>query len=402
MATPAKALFLPDLSPDYYRIDEIENVLTPALAIYPRIVDDNIDITIGLLGDANRWRPHVKTAKLAFVMRRFVARGIRAFKCSTTLELSTVCEAGAEDVLIAYPAVGANARRIRELAEKFEGVRVSALVENTAQIDVWTGSKVGLFIDVNPGMNRTGIEQGRVDTIIEIAHSIESSGSIFRGLHYYDGHVSKYDLADREPVAHRGYDQVMRLASALDQAGLPVAEVVTAGTPAFPCTLSYGPFTGASFVHRASPGTIVYSDCTSLAQLPPEYGYRPAAVVVSTVVSHPSDLLLTCDAGHKTVSADAGVPTCAVMGRSDLLPLRPSEEHLPMEAFEGAPLPALGEALYLVPKHICPTVNNFDHALIVENNRIVGVERVTARGREAPLNEALNEAGRIESPAGSV
>jgi D-serine deaminase-like pyridoxal phosphate-dependent protein len=246
---------------------------------------------------------------------------------------------------------------------------------------------VGLFIDVNPGMNRTGVEQDRVETIIEIAHSIESAGLTFRGLHYYDGHLSKYDLDDREPVAHRGYDRVMGLASALDQAGLPVGEVVTAGTPAFPCTLSYAPFRNAPFLHRASPGTIVYNDCTSLAQLPADYGYRPAAVVVSTVVSHPSGGLLTCDAGHKTVSADAGVPTCAILGRGDLLPLRPSEEHLPVESSAGGPLPALGEALYLVPKHICPTVNNFDHALIVEDNRIVGVERVTARGREAPVRE---------------
>jgi D-serine deaminase-like pyridoxal phosphate-dependent protein len=370
---------------DCYRIENIETVLTPALAIYPRIVDANIEITVRLLGDANRWRPHVKTAKLAFVMRRFVRHGVKAFKCSTTLELSTACEAGASDVLVAYPAVGANARRIRELAERFDGARVSALVESPAQIDAWRGSEVGLFVDVNPGMNRTGVEQDRVDTIIEIAHSVESSGVTFRGLHYYDGHLSKYDLADRESVAHRGYDRLMKVVSALEQAGLPVGEVVTAGTPAFPCTLSYAPFAAASFTHRASPGTIVYNDCTSLAQLPREYGYRPAAVVVSTVVSHPSERLFTCDAGHKTVSADAGVPTCAILGGGDLLPLRPSEEHLPVDAFAGGALPPLGEALYLVPKHICPTVNNFDHALIIEDNRIVGVERVTARGREAPV-----------------
>jgi D-serine deaminase-like pyridoxal phosphate-dependent protein len=166
---------------------------------------------------------------------------------------------------------------------------------------------------------------------------------------------------------------------------MPAGEVITAGTPAFPCTLSYKPFSRAPFAHRASPGTIVYGDCTSFAQLPQEYGYRPGAVVVSTVVSHPSERIFTCDAGHKTVSADAGMPTCAIMGRGDLLPLRPSEEHLPVEASGDGPIPSLGEALYLVPKHICPTVNNFDHALIVEGNRIVGVERVTARGREAPL-----------------
>jgi D-serine deaminase-like pyridoxal phosphate-dependent protein len=51
----------------------------------------------------------------------------------------------------------------------------------------------------------------------------------------------------------------------------------------------------------------------------------------------------------------------------------------------GATPPAIGETLYLVPRHVCPTVNNFDAALIVENGREIGVERVTARGHEGPL-----------------
>jgi D-serine deaminase-like pyridoxal phosphate-dependent protein len=130
---------------------------------------------------------------------------------------------------------------------------------------------------------------------------------------------------------------------------------------------------------------VVYCDCTSLAQLPAEYGYRPAAVVVSTVVSHPSARRVTCDAGHKTVSADAGTPTCRALGRPELLPAKPSEEHLPIDVAEGADMPKTGEALYLVPMHICPTVNNFDYALIVKGGRIVAVERVTARGREIPF-----------------
>jgi D-serine deaminase-like pyridoxal phosphate-dependent protein len=74
-----------------------------------------------------------------------------------------------------------------------------------------------------------------------------------------------------------------------------------------------------------------------------------------------------------------------VIGCPEFLPSKPSEEHLPIDALEGAPIPRIGDALYLVPRHICPTVNNFDHALIVMGGRIVGVERVTARGRETPL-----------------
>lgn len=376
---------------DSYRIKDIETVLTPALAIYPEIVDANIAATVRLLGDnADRWRPHVKTAKLQFVMQRYVAQGIQNFKCSTSLELSTVCEAGASDVLLAYPVVGANARRVRQISEQFPNTRLSALLENVEQIDAWKGSTIGLFIDVNPGMDRTGVEQERTNEILELAKAIETAGLEFRGLHYYDGHMGGIvDFQERQTAAHRGYDQLMNVVSAFEQANLKIAEVITAGTPAFPCSLSYKAFAEAPFLHRISPGTVVYGDCTSLAQLPAEYGYAAAAVVISTVVSNPTANRLTCDAGHKTVSADAGIPNCFVLGHPELTPQHPSEEHLPIEiaadAGADSAKPKIGDTLYLVPKHVCPTVNNFDHAILVEGGRMVSVERVTARGREVPI-----------------
>jgi D-serine deaminase-like pyridoxal phosphate-dependent protein len=387
----ASSPLLKELAIESYRIKDIEKVLTPALAIYPEIVDANIAATIRLLGgNANRWRPHVKTAKLQYVMRRYVAQGITNFKCSTSLELHTVCEAGASDVLLAYPVVGANARRVRQISEQFAKTRVSALLESVEQIDAWKGSAIGLFIDVNPGMNRTGIEQDHINEIAGLAKAIETAGLEFRGLHYYDGHMAGIsDFQEREATAHQGYDRLMKLVSAFEQAGIKIAEVITAGTPAFPCSLSYRPFAEASFIHRISPGTVVYGDCTSLAQLPTVYGYAAAAIVISTVVSQPTANRLTCDAGHKTVSADAGIPNCFVLGHADLTPQHPSEEHLPIEIAADAPAdsakPKIGDTLYLVPKHVCPTVNNFDHAIIVEGGRIVAVERVTARGREVPI-----------------
>ncbi|MBV8071643.1 MAG: D-TA family PLP-dependent enzyme, partial [Acidobacteriaceae bacterium] len=167
-------------------------------------------------------------------------------------------------------------------------------------------------------------------------------------------------------------------------AGLACEEVITSGTPAAPFGYSYEAFTRGGFIHRISPGTVVYNDFTSLEQLP-GYGFAPAALVLSTVISHPLPDVITCDAGHKSVSADAGVPTCMVAGRPGLTPLKPSEEHLPIRAADPAALPAIGESLYLLPRHVCPTVNNFDEALMIVNGEIREVEAVTARGHERPV-----------------
>ena len=389
MANLAAGVVLPSFDAGLqadYRLGEETRLQTPALAIYADVVRSNIAVTIDWMGGADRWRPHLKTAKLAAVNRLLVDAGVTNAKCATTLELTTACTAGMTDVIVAYPAVGPRARRIADIASGHPHVRVSSLVERFDQARGWQGTPVGVFIDLDPGMHRTGLSDGAGEAVLRLATAIVELGVPLRGLHYYDGHIGSAAPADAEQVAHAGYGRLLALVERLDRAGIGIDEVVTAGTPALPYTLSFPGFFEAPFVHRASPGTIVYNDATSLAQLPASIGLRPAALVLSTVVSQPTAARITCDAGHKSVSADAGVPTCAVLGRSDLFPLGPSEEHLPIDVSHATSAPpVIGDVLYLVPRHVCPTVNNFDAALWVEQGRIARLEPVTARGREAPF-----------------
>jgi len=376
-----------------YEVSHLEDVITPALVIYPEIVASNIERTLELLGgDPERWRVHIKTAKLGYTVRMLVDRGIRNLKCATTLELLTACQCGAADVLVAYPTMGANARRVREIAASFPEVLISVLAENDEQVRQWKGSQLGIFLDINSGMNRTGIEDLQADEVVKLTRAVGAAGLEFRGLHYYDGHHGGLQEPERAVASHQGYDRLMKIVAEVKRNGMDVAEVITAGTPTFPCALSYAGFKHAGFAHRVSPGTVVYGDATNLAQLPTEYGYRAAALVVTRVVSRPRPGIVTCDAGHKAVSADAGVPTCVVVGHSALTPLTPSEEHLPLAIDGRAAGPQAGEALYLMPRHVCPTVNNFDDALLVRNGTVESVEKVSARGHEGPLFSAANAA----------
>jgi D-serine deaminase-like pyridoxal phosphate-dependent protein len=371
-----------------YQLVDAEVVLTPALIIYSDIVESNIRNTIRLLGgDTNRWRPHVKTAKLAMTMKLMMQQGVKQFKCATTLELLSLCECGAEDVLLAYTAVGPNAVRVREIASRHPKVAISALIENAEDLRAWKGSRVGLFLDMNSGMDRTGMSLAGIEKVVRVIASIEECGIPFRGLHCYEGHLAGLELPERIRRAHAIYDQLLGLAEELKNRGIAVPELVTSGTPTFPCALQYPTWPSCGFLWRVSPGTVVYCDSSSLAQLPPDSGYSPAAVVLTRVISKPSANSITCDAGHKTLSVDRGVPNCVVAGHPEAQPLGPSEEHLPINInmLAGGSVPALGEVLYLIPRHVCPTVNNFDHALIATEGRIVDIQRVTARGREVPL-----------------
>jgi D-serine deaminase-like pyridoxal phosphate-dependent protein len=387
-----------------YRLSDPERVLTPALALFPDVIASNIRCTLDLLGGhADRWRAHIKTAKLNYTLRMLIDRGVRHFKCATSLELLQACHAGATDVLVAFPLMGANAHRVREIKNQHPRVRISVLAENAAQVHQWRGTDIGIFLDINPGMNRTGIEQSSRQHVAELAQALTKLRVEFRGLHYYDGQFGAVAEPERTKAAHAGYDQLLGLVRELEAAGIDVPEVVTAGTPTLPCSIAYPGFEKANFLHRASPGTVVYHDATSLAQFPVEYGYAPAALVMARVVSHPLRNIITCDAGHKAVSADAGVPTCVVVGHPELTPLSPSEEHLPLAVTEGATSPQVGDILYLLPRHVCPTVNNFDAALIVRNGHVESVEEVNARGHEGPLlDQTVVGSETVESIAGRI
>ena len=372
-------------NPATYQVQP-EGLLTPSLLIYPEIVRHNIARTIALLeGRPERWRPHLKTAKLASVIRMLVEAGVQTAKCATSLELLIACEAGMRDVLVAYPHSGANARRIADIAARFPDVRVSALVEAPDQIESWSASGIDLFIDINPGMDRTGIDEGAQTEVIALAQQITAAGLTFRGLHFYDGNSTEADIGERTRKAHARYDGLLALRAEVERAGVEVNEIITSGTPAMPCAVDYRAFWHSSFSHQISPGTVVYNDASDLAQLPAEYALEPAAFVLSRVVSRPKPDVTTCDAGHKSLSVDSGVPNCVVVGYPRLEAMKPSEEHLPLRVAPGAEVPPLGAALLLLPRHICPTVNSFDFAAFVQNGKVVSVEPVSARGREGPL-----------------
>ena len=363
-----------------YEVQDAHALSTPSLLIYTEMIEANISAALRMMnGNPSRWRPHLKTAKLAYTMGRLVARGIKTAKCATTLELVAAIESGMEDVVVAFPLMGPNAARVREIAAAHPERRISTLVESTDQIDEWRASAVGVFVDLNPGMDRTGMAEDHFEEVRDFVEQIQKAGLRFCGLHHYDGQIKNTDPS-APAAACEGYSRLVELIAYLKRSGIEVKEVITSGTPAMPHALNFAPFGEGEFVHRVSPGTVVYNDRSSLKELP-DYGFQPAALVLSTVVSHPRENRVTCDAGHKAVSADAGVPTCDVMGWPGLVGLKPSEEHLPLEVRSGE-TPARGALLYLLPTHVCPTVNNFDKAVLVRGGKVEGVVPVTARGHE--------------------
>jgi D-serine deaminase-like pyridoxal phosphate-dependent protein len=363
---------------------DLENLLTPALLISASAVDENIRTTVRLLAnDPGRWRPHVKTAKLDWTIRRLMNHGVTTFKCSTTLELMALMELGAEDVLFAMPLSVATARRVEELASEHSETSTAALAESDYLLDRWPKG-VGLTIDLDVGMHRTGLNVDDHASVCSLASAVCEREIPFTGLHAYDGHLRTLSTAKRSLEVHALLDRVVSLVEYLLDRGIPVSRVVTSGTLTFLDAFQHQGLNELSLEHQVSPGTLVYFDGASADALDAKLGFRPAVHVLSRVLSAPAAGRITCDAGHKSISADAGVPTCSVAEFPDLVPQQPSEEHLPIDGEPGR-LPPVGDLLELVPRHVCPTVNLYDMAILVDVDSALRLVHVTTRGRETNL-----------------
>merc|ERR1712138_140290 len=197
----------------------------------------------------------------------------------------------------------------------------------------------------------------------------------------YDGHAGgllKEHAGDRrklDAALFPLYDKLLEIDAALGA----TCTLITAGTPALLSSIAHEGL-AATGRHRVSAGTIVLGDLRSFDECP--VGLEPAAVVVSRCVSNPTAGVYTLDAGVKALAADAGDPLCQIIGKTDYALRKASEEHLPVECASIAK----GDVLYLVPKHICPTVNLAETALWVEDDADeVECRRVNVHARAHPL-----------------
>lgn len=331
---------------------------------------------------ASRWRPHVKTVKQPTLVGALMDAGIHRFKAATPDEVAIVLEAAAlralprpVDVLLAYPAAPPQLHAMLELRRAHPGARVGLLADSPAHARALVdgiGAPEGLpaldlWLDVDVGMHRTGSPPAAWRS----AAVATSPWLRLEGLHGYEGHLG---FADREP-AFAGYDALCQLARALAPA---VAQICTSGTHGYAHALAHPELGSGPWSHQVGPGTLVLSDRRS-APAAADLGLRQAAFVGSRVVARPGDDRITLDAGSKALAPDCPAPACSVLAHPRWEPLPPSEEHRPVRVAPGE-RPEHGRLVWLVPDHVCTTVNLHAEALYVRGDALVGTAPVRARG----------------------
>lgn len=359
----------------WYEIENVESVVSPSLLVYPDRIKKNIEMMITMAGGTENLRPHIKTHKIAEVILMQLDYGIAKFKCATIAEAELLAEYGAKDILLAIQPVGINVRKFFELMLKYPESAFSTIVDNFSSLaEISKNAEernilVSLWLDVNNGMDRTGIEPNNV--AIELYTRMENDPKIIaKGLHVYDGHIHESDFNLRKNICDEGFIPVENLRDILEESRIQIDTIVAGGTPTFP-------------IHskrknvETSPGTPLLWD-QGYAKLYPDLKFLPAAVLLSRVISKPKANLVCLDLGHKSVASEMQLPRVRILNGKNCTQLSQSEEHLVIECSDSKGHD-IGSECYSIPMHICPTVTKYGNLLTVVDGKITGSWQVAAR-----------------------
>jgi len=366
---------------EWYRLTDTTHVISPSLLVYPDRIEKNIQIMIDMVGGPENLRPHIKTHKMGEIIRMQMNYGIQKFKCATIAEAELLAQNKASDILLAMQPVGANMARFFELMEKYPDSNFSTLVDNAQTLDSFimnAESKktiISLWVDINNGMDRTGIRIGEKAHQLYIA-MYESKVVKPLGLHIYDGHIRDEDISERKKVCDTAFEPVLEFQKTLEQHGFGPIQMVAGGSPTFPI---HSKRPGI----ESSPGTSLLWDERYGSQFR-EMNFLPAAVLITRIISKPSDSTLCFDLGHKSIAPEMGFPRVKLFGLENCEQIGQSEEHL-VVACANTESYEVGDVFYAIPMHICPTVAKYEHVQTVENHKITESWKVAARNQKITI-----------------
>lgn len=326
-----------------------------------------------------RLRPHVKTHKSPRIAAEQMRLGAVGLTCATLREAEVMAEA-CDDLLVAYPPVGA--ARLERLARLPADVRVMVAADDGAALDALSvAARLGrrtidVLVELDLGMHRVGVTTP--EKAITVAQQIERTAALrFAGVQFYPGHIRAPVGEQDVSIRQLGRDLTVFI-DALSDAGLKPPVVSGGSTPA---AWRMHEVPGVTEVR---PGTYVYNDRTT-AQIGACDWEDCALTVLATVVSVSVKGQAVVDAGTKSLGREPlraeGEGYGALLDHPEVVVARLSEEHGVLDLTKSSWRPRLGDQVRIVPNHVCIVVHLFDEIIGVRGHAVETVWPVAARGR---------------------
>ena len=354
---------------------------TPVLVLDLDALDRNIAAMAALVaGHGVALRPHAKTHKSVDIAKRQIAAGAVGVCCAKIGEAEVLAAGGITGLLITSPVAAPRAiERLAALAKSATGLM--AVVDHPAvagRIDAALATSLDVVIDIDPGIARTGVASP--EAAVALAEAIAALPNLrYRGVQYYCGSQQHIEgFADRRAAIEERTAYLRTVIAALADAGFAPEIVTGSGTGTHRVDLDLAIFTelqAGSYVFMDKQ----YLDCdlTGDGTVLFETSLGVDARVVSA--NHPG--LVTIDAGYKALSTDGGVAVVRRGAAETAFFAFMGDEHAALIAPGIGETLAPGAPVTLTVPHCDPTVNLYDHYHVVENETLVAIWPVSARGR---------------------
>ncbi len=360
--------YIPPIGAPKFEID------TPALLINHELLERNIQKMADFFrAGPTKLRPHSKTHKCIQIAQKQIAAGAVGITCAKLGEAEALAEGGIQDMLIANQIIGPiKIARLVQLAQQRNvmlAVDQSENIRELSEAASAAGVTMRCLVEVNVGMNRCGVEPG--EPVLQLARQIaESPGLVFAGLQAYEGHLQNVmPFEERKARALTDMQKAVDAKRFVEDAGLPVPIISGGGTGTYNIT---GRIEGFTEIQAGSYATLDAKYKSVGAD------FENALTLLATVISRPTPELAVIDAGLKAMTPEFGMPTVLVDGATFS---GFSEEHGKVMLEGEARSLNVGDKIELIPSHGCTTINLHDTFYVMEDERLMDIWKIVARGK---------------------
>lgn len=362
----------------------IDQLPTPALTIDLDIFDRNIAKMQSHLNTAGLGlRCHTKMHKSPIIARKQIAAGAIGVCCATISEAEVMLAGGITKILITSPVVTDDKiLRLLAMSQKSSEVEIVVdYIQGADRISELAGEmklNIGVLVDLDPGMGRTGIEPGQ-KALELVRHIGEACPNLtFNGLQMYIGncmHVQGFEKR-RDKYLHL-ISKGIETKELLESNGIQVPVFSGGGTGTYDIDAELGALTDlqagsyafmdVEYRDIGGQGTETFVD------------FEPSLFSLVTAISKPQERLITVDAGIKCLATDTGYPEFRdVEGATYHFG---GDEHGIIQLNNSSRQINLGDRLSVITPHCDPTVNLYDYYYPYRQGMVTEIWPISARGR---------------------
>ena len=348
-----------------------DELITPALVLDIDVAQRNIDEMASQLRrmGSTTIRPHYKTHKSPDLARRQVLAGATGLSMATVWEAAVLAAAGLDDLFVVNTV--SHPDKIRLLAELARERRILVAVDEAPNADahsaaaVRADSTLGIFIEVDTGMNRCGVDTAE-EALALARYVTDLPGLRFEGITGYEGHCTLTPEADlRRGRQQQAMKLFIGVADLLEANGIGCPIRSAGGIATWQWTAAYPGVT------EIQAGSYVVMDNFHGRMVP---GFKRALMVQGSVISRRSNQVIV-DVGSKSVADPDNV---TIVGHDHEV-FRFDEEHGIFSATEGSSL-NVGDSVALVPGYSPSTVDCYDAFHVIQDDVVVDIWPIIPRG----------------------